>query len=151
MHVWCLCGARPALTLGATPTRSIGDSASTGFGFPALPVLQCEIPLFFLGLGVLQIPIRSTSDLGSYLHSLYLWVDLCMTFRGRKPTSSSSYSSSTGEFRNLLSVLCKHEFCFIFKRKLRRKGTAVGGGRLDDLAVLDLSRASDEGVVKARG
>ena len=72
-----------------------------------------------------------------------------MTFRGRKPTSSSS--SSTGEVRNLLSVLYEAGFCFICKRKLLRKGTAVGGSRSDDLAVLDLSRVSDKGVVKARG
>src|SRR6218665_3586979 len=44
-----------------------------------------------------------------------------MTFRGRKPTSSSS-SSSTGELRNLLYVLYEAGFCFIFKRKLRVKG-----------------------------
>ena len=65
-----------------------------------------------------------------------------------KPTPSPS--SSTGEIRNLLSVLYEAGFCFIFKPKLLRKGTAVGGGRLDDLTVLDLSRVSDEGVVKAR-
>src|SRR6218665_3164018 len=47
-----------------------------GFGFSALPVLQCGILLFFLGQGCLQLPIHSTSDLESYLHSLYLWVDL---------------------------------------------------------------------------
>src|SRR6218665_539531 len=34
-----------------------------------------------------------------------------MTFTGRKPTSSSSSSSSTGEFRNLLSVLYKSTGC----------------------------------------
>src|SRR6218665_834746 len=62
-----------------------------------------------------------------------------MTFRGRKPTSSSSSSSSTEEVGNLLSILSKAGFCFIFKHKLLRKGAAVGGGRLDDLAVLDLS------------
>src|SRR6218665_2594129 len=44
------------------------------------------------------------------------------TLRGRKPASSSSSSSSTGEFRNLLSVLYKAEFCFIFSLKLLRKG-----------------------------
>src|SRR6218665_540363 len=71
-----------------------------------------------------------------------------LTLRGRKPTSSSSSSSSTGEFRNLLSVLYKVGFCFVCNLKLLRKGTAVSGGRLDDFAVLDLSRASDEGVVK---
>src|SRR6218665_3048759 len=54
-----------------------------------------------------------------------------MTFRGGKPTSSSS-SSSTGELRNLLSVLYEAGFCFICKRKLLRKGTAVGGSRSDD-------------------
>src|SRR6218665_809158 len=74
--MWCLCGARPALTPGATPMRLQRTAPRPGFGFPALPVLQCGIPLFFLGLGFLQLPIHSTSDLGSYLHSLYLWVDL---------------------------------------------------------------------------
>src|SRR6218665_183975 len=93
--VWCLCGARPALTW--------------------------------------------------VVFTLPLSMGRPMTFRGRKPTSSSSSSSSTGEFGNPLSVLCELEFCFICKRKLLRKGTAVGGGRLDDLAVLDLSMASDEG------
>src|SRR6218665_3646334 len=29
--LWYFCGARPALTPGATPMRSIGNSASTGF------------------------------------------------------------------------------------------------------------------------
>ena len=72
-----------------------------------------------------------------------------MTFRGRKPTSSSSFF--TGEFRNLLSVLCKLGFCFICKRKLLRKGTAVGGSRSNDLAVLDLSGVSDEGWSKMEG
>src|SRR6218665_1104215 len=43
-----------------------------GFGFSALPVLQCEILLFFLGLGFPLLPIHSSSDLGSYSHSLYL-------------------------------------------------------------------------------
>ena len=77
-----------------------------------------------------------------------------MTFRGRKPTSSSSSSSSsssTGEFRHLLSVLYKVGFCFISKRRLLCKGAAIGSSRSDDVAVLDLSRASDEGVVKAGG
>src|SRR6218665_308499 len=37
---------------------------------------RAPLLLFFLGLGFLQPPIRSTSDLGSYLHSLYLWGDL---------------------------------------------------------------------------
>src|SRR6218665_1281575 len=74
-----------------------------------------------------------------------------MTFRGRNPTSSSSSSSSTGEFRNLLSVLYKLGFRFISKRRLLRKGAAIGGSRSDDLAVLDLSKARDEGVVKAGG
>src|SRR6218665_2067184 len=71
-----------------------------------------------------------------------------MTFRGRKPTSSSS---STGEFINLLSVLYKLGFRFISKRRLLRKGAAIGGSGSGDLAVLDLSRASDEGGVKAGG
>src|SRR6218665_97127 len=74
-----------------------------------------------------------------------------MTFRDRKPTSSSSSSSSTGEFKNLLSVLYKLGFRFISKRRLLRKGTAVGGSRSEDLAVLDLSRASDEGWSKLEG
>jgi len=47
-----------------------------GFGFSALPVLQCGILLLFLGLGFPLLPIHSTSDLGSYSHSLYLRVDL---------------------------------------------------------------------------
>src|SRR6218665_824750 len=58
-----------------------------------------------------------------------------LTLRRRKPTSLSSSSSSTGEFRNLLSVLYEAGFCFICKRKLLRIGTAVSGGRLDNLAV----------------
>src|SRR6218665_1983477 len=73
-----------------------------------------------------------------------------ITFSRQKPTSSSCSSSSTGEVRNLLSVLYEAGFCFIFKRKLLRKGIAVGGSRSDDLAVLDLSRVSDEGVVKEK-
>src|SRR6218665_2018372 len=51
-----------------------GTAPRPGFGFPALPVLQCGILLFFLGLGFLQLPIHSA--LGSYLHFLYLRVDL---------------------------------------------------------------------------
>src|SRR6218665_1340748 len=47
-----------------------------GFGFSALPVLQCGILLLFLGLGFPLLPIHSISDLGSYSHSLYLRVDL---------------------------------------------------------------------------
>src|SRR6218665_372477 len=74
-----------------------------------------------------------------------------MTFKGRKPTSSSSSSSSTGESINLLSVRYKLGFRFISKRRLLRKGTAVGSRRSADLAVLDLSRVSDEGVVEDRG
>src|SRR6218665_567972 len=31
VFMWCLCGARPALTPGATPILSTGNSASTGF------------------------------------------------------------------------------------------------------------------------
>src|SRR6218665_1898977 len=73
-----------------------------------------------------------------------------MTFRGRKPTSSSSFSfsssssstsssssssSSTGEFISLLSVLYKLGFRFISKRRLLRKGAAIGGSGSDDLAV----------------
>ena len=46
------------------------------FGFPALPVLQCGILLFFLGLGFFSFPLLLTSELGLHLHSLYLWVDL---------------------------------------------------------------------------
>src|SRR6218665_314255 len=72
-----------------------------------------------------------------------------LTLRGRKPTSSSSVSSSSvGEFRNLLSVLYKVGFCFICNLKLLRKGRGIGGSRSDDLAVLDLSMASDEGWSK---
>src|SRR6218665_403761 len=48
-----------------------------------------------------------------------------MTFKGRKPTSSSSSSSSTGEFINLLSVLYKLGFRFISKRRLLGKGAAM--------------------------
>jgi len=47
-----------------------------GCGFPALPVLQHEILLFFLGLDFLPFRLLLTSDLGLHLHSLYLWVDL---------------------------------------------------------------------------
>src|SRR6218665_874152 len=47
-----------------------------GFVFSALPVLHCGILLSFLGLGFPLLPIHSTSDLGSYSHSLYLRVDL---------------------------------------------------------------------------
>src|SRR6218665_2888031 len=74
--VWYFCGARPVLTLGATPMRSKGNRPRPGFGFSALPVLQYGILLFFLGLAFPILPIHSTSDLGSYLHSLYLRVGL---------------------------------------------------------------------------
>ena|SRR6218665_3002513 len=80
-----------------------GAAPRPWFGFPALPVLQCGILLFFLGLGFLPFPLLLTSDPGLHLHSLYLWVRP-LTLRGRKPTAS-----------------------------------------------VDLSMASDEGVVKARG
>src|SRR6218665_1041590 len=63
-----------------------------------------------------------------------------LTLRGRQPTSSYS-SSSTGEFRNLLSVLYKVGFCLICNLKLRRKGRGIGGGRSDALVVLDVSLA----------
>src|SRR6218665_239360 len=116
------------------------------FGSPALPVLQCGILLW-----PRFSPTSNTLHLLPWVvFTLPISMGRPMTCRGRKPTSSSASFSSTGEFRNLLSVLCTLEFCFICSLKLLRKGTAVGGGRLDDLAVLDLSRASDEGVVKAR-
>src|SRR6218665_2401641 len=51
-----------------------GTAPRPWFGFPALPVLQCGILLFFLGLGFLPFPLLLTSDTGLHLHSLYLWV-----------------------------------------------------------------------------
>src|SRR6218665_1890677 len=147
VKMWYFCGARPVLTPGATPMRSRGNSASTGFWI-----------LCISGLTVWDSIILSWPRFSPTSNTFHLWpwvvftLSLSMgrprTFKGRKPTSSSS-SSSTGEFRNLLSVLYKLGFRFISKRKLLRKGIAVGSSRSDDFAVLDLSRASDEGVVKA--
>src|SRR6218665_3468281 len=148
--MWYFCGARPALTPGATPMRSTGDSASTGFWIPCTsgPTVWDSIILSWPRFS----PTSNTLHLCPWVvFTLPLSTGRPMTFRGRKPTSPSSSSSSTGEFRNLPSVLYKLGFRFISKRRLLRKGAAIGGSGSDDLAVLDLSRASDEGVVKAGG
>src|SRR6218665_1813548 len=140
--MWYFCGARPVLTPGATPMRSIGNSASTG-----LWILCTFGPTLWDSI-ILSWP-RFSPTSNTFHLTLPLSTGRPMTFRGRKPTSTSS--SSTGEFINLLSVLYKLGFRFISKRRLLRKGAAIGGSRSDDSAVLDLSRASDEEVVKAGG
>src|SRR6218665_2511899 len=130
--------------------RSRGNSASTGFW------ILCTSGSTEWDSIIISWP--KVSPTSNTLH-LCPWVVFThpfsngrpWTFRGRKLTSSSSSSSSTGEFINLLSVLYKLGFRFFSKRRLLRKGTAVGGSRSDDLAVLDLSRVSDEGVVEDRG
>src|SRR6218665_3314173 len=68
-----------------------------GFGFPALPVLQCGILLFCLGLGFLSFPLLLTSDLGLHLHTLPSSMGRPLTFRGRKPTSSVDLSRASDE------------------------------------------------------
>src|SRR6218665_3862244 len=68
-RLWYLCGARPALTPGATPMRSTGNSASTGVWIPCTsgPTVCDSITLSWPRFS----PTSSTLHLGSCLHSLY--------------------------------------------------------------------------------
>src|SRR6218665_2261446 len=61
------------LRLHRAPHRCVlwGTAPRPWFGSSALPVLQYEILLFFLGLGFLPFPLLLTSDPGLHLHSLY--------------------------------------------------------------------------------
>ena len=97
-------------------------------------------------------PISTTLNLWPWVAStLPFSMGRPLTLRGRKPTSSSS-SSSTGEFRNLLyPSYIKLDFVSSVTSSFGVKGEVSAVVRLDALAVLDLSMASDERVVKARG
>src|SRR6218665_1306660 len=94
--VWYFCGARPVLTPGATPMRSTGNSASTGFW-----ILCTSGPTAWDSIIISWPRFSPTSN----TFHLYPWVVFTlplstgrpMTFRGRKPTSSLDLSRACDE------------------------------------------------------